>query len=250
MDSIRFAQACEKIINRDREKNGIGTLSEKTLHAVLKEYYEPYSDNQEIKIGNYVADIVGEDGIIEIQTRSFERLVRKLDVFLEYCHVTVVYPMPAVKYLSWLDLNTGEITSRRKSPHKASIYEAAFELYKIKYALDNPRFSLKLCMLEVEEIRYLNGWSTDKKRGSSRCDRIPVSLIDEVCFDNPKDYMKLVPDGLSDNFTSGDFAKAAKINRRTAQLLLNILNYLGIVERVSKKGNSHVYSIIEINQQL
>ena len=75
------------------EKNGIGTLGEKTLHAVLKYYFEPYEDNQEIKLGKYIADIVGENGVIEIQTQNFNSLRNKLENFLEFCDVVIVYPI-------------------------------------------------------------------------------------------------------------------------------------------------------------
>ena len=79
MDALRFAKACEEAEQASPSDKGIGTLSEKTLHAVLKRYYEPYGDNHEVKIGGYVADIVGEHGIIEIQTRNFDRLRKKLE---------------------------------------------------------------------------------------------------------------------------------------------------------------------------
>ena len=59
MDTIsrRFEQAREKIIGSDRERIGIGTLSEKTLHAILKNFYEPDEDKQEIPVDRFVADI-------------------------------------------------------------------------------------------------------------------------------------------------------------------------------------------------
>ncbi len=40
-DIILFHQSCREIINRERASMGIGTLSEKTVHAVLKRFYEP-----------------------------------------------------------------------------------------------------------------------------------------------------------------------------------------------------------------
>lgn len=240
-DKIRFRSACDKVLGGQRELKGIGTLGEKTLHAVLKNYFEPYCDNQEIRIGGYVADIVGENGVIEIQTRSFDKLLRKLEAFLEYTKVTVVYPIPKIKYLQWLDLETGELKGRRKSPKKGTIYDCFKELYKIKYALDNPRFELCLCLLEIEEIRFLNGWSKDKKKGSSRCDRIPTKLLDEVYLRCPQDYGIFIPNDLNTEFTSADLAKICKTNRKNAQLALNILSYLEVVERVGKKGNSIIY---------
>ena len=38
-------------------RQGIGTLSEKTVHAVMKNYYAPDTDMHEILIENFVADI-------------------------------------------------------------------------------------------------------------------------------------------------------------------------------------------------
>ena len=44
MDRIAFEQAVQKIVYNERERYGIGTLSEKTLHAVVKNYMEPNED--------------------------------------------------------------------------------------------------------------------------------------------------------------------------------------------------------------
>ena len=57
-DKKAFEEAKKKIIGVDRQRIGIGTLSEKTVHAILKNYYEPDEDHQEIPIENYVADIL------------------------------------------------------------------------------------------------------------------------------------------------------------------------------------------------
>ena len=81
MDKIRFKQSFEKEFSADRIKNSIGTLSEKTLHAVLKQYFDGDESHHEIKVGSYVADIVNEKGIIEIQTRNFNKLRNKLERF-------------------------------------------------------------------------------------------------------------------------------------------------------------------------
>ena len=244
MCSDRFKEACNAVIGAERSSKGIGTLGEKTLHAVLKRYYEPFEENHEIRLGSFVADIVGEKGVIEIQTRNFNKLLRKLECFLEYCDVTVVFPIPETKYLSWVDTETGEVTSRRKSPKKGRIYDAVKELYRIKYTLDNPRMHLCLCMLDIEETRYLNGWSKDKKRGSTRCDRVPTALVSEVRFDSPADYRSFIPAGLPESFTSKDFAKAAKITLKIAQTTLNLLTYLGQVERIGKQGAMILYRTV------
>ena len=132
IDSQAFDAAKEKIIGKSHNDKGIGTLSEKTLHAVLKMYYEPDEDNHEVAIDGYFADIYNEHGIIEIQTRQLNKLRDKLSVFLNEYQVRVIYPMPYEKYLSWIEPETGNITSRRKSPKRCSMYDAMFELYMIK----------------------------------------------------------------------------------------------------------------------
>ena len=64
MNKQAFREACEKVIGKECEKSGIGTLGEKTLHAILKWYYEPDSSKHETRIGPFVADIVTDSGII------------------------------------------------------------------------------------------------------------------------------------------------------------------------------------------
>jgi hypothetical protein len=93
----------------------------------------------------------------------------------------------------------------------------------------------------MEEYRLLNGWSQDKKKGSSRYDRIPLRITKEVRFENPMDYQILIPDSLEGEFTCAEFAKAAKINSRQANVVLNVLFYLGAVKRTGKQGRAFVY---------
>lgn len=243
MDRMLFSQACDKIINNERERSGIGTLSEKTLHAVLKNYFEPYADNHEIKLSNYVADIVGENGIVEIQTRSFDKLRKKLASFLEVSTVTVVYPIASTKWIIWLDETTGEFTNKRKSPKKGSMYEAFFELYKIKSLLTHENFRLCLVLIDIEEYRLLNGWSTDKKKGSSRYERIPTNLIDEIYINDITEYKQLIPQGLPEQFTAKDFKTASKLTLSRSQTALNVLNHIGAIKRIGKQGRAFLYTV-------
>ena len=241
MDKQKFKEACKSIINIEREQNGIGTLGEKTLHAVLKQYYEPDKANHEIRIGSFVADIVTDSGIIEIQTRAFDKLRNKLAKFLEISHVTVVYPIPKTKWLLWIDEQTGETTKKRKSPRQGRIFDIIPELYKIKPLINHVNLRLCIVFIDMEEYRYLNGWSKDKKKGSTRCDRVPIDIADEVYINNTADYIKFIPGELSDGFTSKDYKNATDTNLQTAQTALNILNHIGVVRRVGKQGNLYIY---------
>lgn len=241
-DQNLFKNACNSIIGIDRKKNGIGTLQEKTVHAVLKNFYEPNPEYQEIRVEKFVADILREDEIIEIQTRNFNAMRKKLDTFLNYYPVTIVHPIVRTKWLIWIDEATGEISNKRKSPKKGSFFDAFFELYKIKPFLTNPNLHICLVLIDAEEYRLLNGWSKDKKRGSVRYDRIPTELVDELYIGGGVDYCCLIPEGLPDVFTAKDFARQAHIALRYAQTGLNILKHVGAVNVMGKEGRAYLYS--------
>ena len=116
IDKTLFDHTKNKIVGSQRIRQGIGTLSEKTVHAVMKNYYAPDTDMHEIPIENFVADIFTGQEIIEIQTRAFNKMRRKLDAFLPLYPVTIVYPIPHIKWLSWIDEKTGRL--HRNASHQ------------------------------------------------------------------------------------------------------------------------------------
>lgn len=240
-DKKAFEKAKRKIIGIDRQRLGIGTLSEKTVHAILKNYYEPDEDRQEIPIENYVADIFRGGEIVEIQTRQFDKLRDKLKAFLPLYPVTIVYPIPREKWIIWVDQETGELSGKRKSPLKGSPYTVFPELYKIKGFLKDPHLRFRLVLLDMEEYKLLNGRGKNRKIRASRYDRIPTELIQELEIERPEDFLQFVPPELEGEFTSKDFAKAARISQALAQVTLNILYHMEAVARVGKKGNLYLY---------
>ena len=245
IDRERFHEACREALERSKG-HGIGTLGEKTLHAALKRCYSPYEDSQEIQIGSFVADIVGEHGIIEIQTRNFAAMRKKLDTFLEVADVTVVYPVAKTRWVIWTDPETGE-TKKNRSPKKGSAYSILNELYFIKNYITHPRLSFRIVMLGIEEHRLLDGWSKDKKRGATRCDRIPVELYDEIPIEKISDYSIFIPESLDGQFTSADYKKESGISLSDARVALNVLLSVGAVKRTGKSGNNFLYERAENN---
>ena len=241
MDKDLFLRICDDVIGQCQGMNGIGTLAEKTVHSVLKSYYSPDTLIHEVKIGGFVADICTGNEILEIQTRNFDKLRRKLTAYLEISPVTIVYPIHNIKYLRWVNPQTGEISPPRKSPKKGSPFSIFPELYRIKDFLLHPNLKFKIVMLDLEEYRFLDGWSQDKKKGSSRCDRIPTELINEITIDNLTSYQLLIPEVLNATFTSRDYKSASGLSLKQAQTALLVLYYVGAVERIGKKGNTHIY---------
>jgi hypothetical protein len=240
----RFAAACETVRAGQPAGYNIGTYKEKTLHSVLKYYYSPEIDYHEVKLGRYIADIMQNEQIIEIQTGSFTPLRGKLAYFVPLYPVTVVYPVPHVKWISWIDPQTGEVTKKRKSPKQGSPYSIFGELYKIKDFLTHEHFHLRIVMLDLEEYRNLDGWSRDRKKGSHRHDRIPVGLDSEIVLTTPQDYMFFIPEAFYETeFTIAQFGSVCQLNRRLSYNAVKILNDIGLLNFVGKRGNAFVYAL-------
>lgn len=233
-----------KVINKE-QRLGIGTLSEKTLHAFLKNYYEPDINKQEIPIDRYVADIFKGGEIIEIQTAQFNRMRDKLNVFLSLYPVTIIYPIACKKQLYWVDPETGVVSEGRKYTKKSSEYMVFQELYKIKMYLNHPNLKLKIVLIDMEEYKLLNGWGEKKKNHASKYDRVPKQIEKEITIERKEDYMQFIPYNLEEDFTSKSFGKAVHIPQKLATVALNILDYMEVVERIRREGNAYIYRVRE-----
>ena len=246
VDEERFLAIRDRILSETRQRHGIGMLAEKNVHAIVKDYYEPDEDHQEIPLEGCVADIYKDGSVIEIQNGNFTKLKKKLEKFLPLYQVTVVYPLPRIRYLIWVDEETGEMSDKRKSPRKGTVYDMFWELCKIRPFLEHENFTLKILMMDVEEYRLLNGWGRGGKKGSTREERVPFHLVEEYVFSCPQDYMQLVPYELPQRFTVKQFAKAAKIPEKKAQSAITILRQLHVIEKVGTLGRAYLYEAVDI----
>ena len=96
----RFEEARRQGLAALEQREGIGTLKERSLHAVLKYWFAPDDACHERKVGRYVADVFDGERIVEIQTGSAYRLQPKLEAFLPAYPVTVVLPLVRRKTLT------------------------------------------------------------------------------------------------------------------------------------------------------
>jgi len=246
-DIDRFSHALSSAMTRLRGLHGsVGTQNEKLIHAVLKNYYAPYSDEQEIKIGRYFADAVSEDGIFEIQTRSLYRLREKLSDFTAAARVTIVYPVEYETRTVYLNSDTGEIakeTPFRKADPKVKIFD---ELYSLRGFLDNERVRIILAYLKVEKRVYFHGNTLPdlrnrRTRQKLAIEKIPLKLLKETVLDTTEDYRVYLPDGLPEVFTKKEFAKLTK--EGAGSLRLEVLRSAGVIKQVGTQGRSYLYSV-------
>ncbi len=236
MNQADFLQALQ--IAQSRVRGGIGTLSEKSVHAVLKAAYEPHTENHELSVGGYVADIVGQNGIIEIQTRELWRLKEKLRAFLDVCEVTVVYPVSVTEWICRTDPDTGEMI-RRKSPRHGQAADILPQLYGLREFLKNPGFHLRVVLLETE--RYDIGKPREKRR---KLDRVPLDFLGEIELDHTSDYEQLLFKELPEEFTVQEYSRAAGCRLGDARMALSVLCALGLAEQAGKSGRKNLYRFL------
>ncbi len=243
MDDQKFMNAHEKALSLFEDKRSIGVYCEKKLHAILKFYIEPDQSCHELTVNGFIADIFKNNQIYEIQTSSFNKLRKKLDTYLKDYPVTIVFPIAYNKWLYWIDEESGEITKKRKSPKQGSYFDSVKELYKIKMYLKNKNLSVCLVLMDIEEYRILNGWSNDKKKGSSRYERMPIRIENMLTLSKTSDFKVFLPYNIDTPFTSRQYSELTKINLKNAQILLNILTYIGLIKKTGKIKNSILYEI-------
>ncbi|MDR0944261.1 MAG: hypothetical protein LBM41_07000 [Ruminococcus sp.] len=209
--------------------NSIGTLNERSVHAFLKLYFEPNRDSHEIKIGGFVADIVGENGIIEIQTGSFGYLKKKLKAFLEVGHVTVVYPV--ITGTTVINTDTGR---KYKSPRKKTKYNFLSQAYNIREFLADERLHFVLVLMAVSQEKSGSG------KTASKSDRKPEKIIDEITLESILDW-HIFTDELPESFNQKEFEAKTRVYGRDGWGSLQTLISVGLISQTHKEGNTKIY---------
>ncbi len=227
---------------RIRLRQGIGTQSERLVHSTLKYYLEPDDSCHEVRVGSYVADIFRKETgqIIEIQTKGFDRLRDKLEYFVKDYHVTVVHPIVREKYLCWVDPETGEVVSRRRSPRKGRVTDILPEIYRLPKLQNHPNLNFAALLMDVEEYRLLDGWTRDKKRGSHRMERFPIAIETMVELHTSSDFAALLPE-LPDEFTRKELATATRLSTAATAYAVRVWERAGSILQTGKIGRQFTY---------
>ena len=188
----------------------IGTLNEKPLHEALKRWYAQPGDLFEVPVDGFVADIVRGDLLIEIQTKNFSSIKRKLEKLLINHPVRLVYPIPREKWITKLNLSDDGNTpvSRRRSPKRGTFEHVFYELVRLPGLLENPNFSLELLLIEEEEVRRFDGVRGWRRRGWVTEERKLLRVVDKRILNTPADMHAFIPATLAEPFSVADLAKA------------------------------------------
>ncbi len=216
----------------------IGELNEGALHASLKDWVARPGDEMEVQVGRYVVDVVQDDLLIEVQTRSLSSIRAKLQDLCAKHRVRLVYPVVGEKLLVRLDPDSGQELDRRRSPLKRNWLHLFDELVYAPHLLEHPHFELQAVLVAVEEWRCADGKGSWRNRGVSIVDRRLREVRDARLFRCGADLAALLPDDLMAPFTHRELARASGVRLPTAQRASYCLRKLGILRVVGRRGRA------------
>jgi hypothetical protein len=218
-------------------------MNEFSLHSEIKKIYSLPGDQFEVKLGNYIVDILREKLVIEVQTKNFSALKEKLQVLTEKHQVRLVYPLPEKKWITQVTKNH-MVLNTRKSPRKGKLTDLFRELVMIPHMIGEENFSLEVLLIDEEEVRCDDGKGSWRRKGVSIKERKLLKVNDRILFQTKADYLKILPEDLNEVFTNKELAKLSKISVRTACQITYCLIKSEAIRLVRKNGRQLVFQKI------
>ncbi len=261
-DTLRFRSIVIDIMSEaaslggEGNDTGIGTLAEKQMHAAIKRficpdtaYHEVKLDTRETKKGEekikrrrFVADIVKDGNVYEIQTGKLAPLHDKILWILENTdyNVTVIHPIAKSKWVNVLN-SKNDVEKRYRSPLKGKASDIACELYSVKELLPSPRFSLVLLMMEAEQYIKNTAKGTRSRPRYKKYELIPINLLSATVISSVEDCKMFIPESLEGEFTVKQYSKESKIRGMDAYSAVHSLCDMGLLENCGKIGKAVSY---------
>ncbi len=208
-------------------------MNEYSLHSEIKKIYSHPGDRFEVKVDNYIVDILRGKLVIEVQNGNFSALKRKLQALVKNYHVRLVYPLPEKKWITHVT-KENKVVSKRKSTKKGRLKDVFRELVMIPEMICNENFSLEVLLIDEEEVRSDDGKGSWRRKGISIKDRRLLKVNSRILLQKKADYIKMLPVGLNQTFTNKELAILAKIPVRTAGQMTYCLRKNNIIQIVEK----------------
>jgi hypothetical protein len=224
-----------------RDTPRIGTEREGSIHRALKFRYSGAGGQTEVIRGGYVCDGITKDGdMIEVQTGSFGPLKNKIPRLLLQGPVRLIHPIILRKTIETRD-DRGVFLRRRLSPRKGTAWDLFDALIHAPELPLLRGLSVELALVDVLEIRVLDGKGSWRRRGASIADRSITEYHETMTFNAPRDYRFFLPVKAGEPFTTKSLGEKAGIRPETARKALYVLTRIGLAERLGKAGNAYVY---------
>ena len=241
----RFDRLCDAFdaTMAQRDSEWIGTYNEKLLHKALKHAICDDEICLEVKVGSYVADILRDGEIFEIQTGGFYPLVKKIEYLLENTEykITVVHPLISDLLLIRVDGDTGEVIRKKRSPKREVPCDILSELYYLRDFLGSERVRFLLPQISGEEYRFSER-VRGRRSGAYDAQFFPRRMIGLTEIRTLDDIRAVLPPELrvAERFDSAYFAKILKLRGRKLSQALKLLCDTRIAKR-ENDGRKYIY---------
>jgi hypothetical protein len=217
-------------------------MTEYSLHSEIKEWYSILGGEIEVKVDDFIVDVVKDGFLIEIQTRNLFAIKNKLGKLLLTNPVRLVYPLSKVKWLVYVS-NSGDFVRKRRSPKREKIVDLFIELVHLSDLTNNKNFSFEVLLIEEEEIRCDDGKGSWRRRGISIKDRKLLKVFDRILFEDRTDFLKILPNNLGAPFTNRVLAKELGISIRLAQKITYCLRKMNVLIIDGKKKRELLFRV-------
>lgn len=230
--------------NIQAECRSIGLQNEKSLHSSIKHWYSKKGDRLEVRVDGFVIDIVRDDELIEIQTKNFFAISKKLKKLCKNHKVKLVHPISRTKWIKKIDME-GNVISVRKSPKKGTVFDVFDELVSIPELINEENFSLEILIIDSEELRCDNGKGSWRRKGISIVDKKLLNVIESYQFKSREDFISFIPDDITKPFTNKSLSAANTTSLPQCRKLTYCLKKMGIIREEGKKGKELLFNIQE-----
>ncbi len=214
----------------------IGTYQEYSLHDALKELYKADTGKTEVKIENYIIDVVKNSSLIEIQTRNFSQIREKLMNLLQLNYsITLVHPIYEEKIFK---TQIEDQISIRRSPKKDNLFEMFNELVYIPELIKYPKFTLEIVFTKIEIQR-----KRIKQNKYKVADKKLLEITRTFRFTKPEDFLFLIPYELQHKLTTKSLMTRLGIHYNLASKIIYFLAKIEVIKQIQKEGNLKVYAV-------
>ena len=216
------------------------------MHRSLKEHYAGDGYNaetnktNEVQVDGFRIDVVRDAQLIEIQTRSFSSIKRKLCALILTHPVRLVHPIPLEKWVIHVEAD-GRFIKRRKSPRRGHVEHVFDELVSFPELMAHQNLSLEVILTREEEVQCADGLGSWRRSGRSIRDRRLLEIVEHVVFTQPADFLKLLPRDLPEPFTSRDVASAMKRPVAFARRVTYCLRKMGALRVAGHRRKTPLY---------
>jgi hypothetical protein len=217
-------------------------MTEYSLHAEIKKWYSSLGGEVEVKVDDFIVDVVKDGILIEIQTRNLSAIRKKIGKLVLTNKVRLVYPLSNVKWIVYVS-NSGEFIRKRRSPKKEKIVDLFIELVHLSDLINDKNFSFEVLLIEEEELRCDDGKGSWRRRGISIKDRKLLKVFDRIVFEDRTDFLKILPDNLGMSFTNKALAKELGISIRLAQKITYCLRKMNVLIIDGKKKRELLFRV-------